>query len=116
MNKKPAKFNWLTKLNGIIRRKVKPDIFSAEYRDLSYRSNRWPTCACGQLCYMLPRYTGGEFGHLPEEPKDRTLRRLGIAFQVAIKEQRYRAARTIFRKIESRTAVLLRRMNRKAVA
>lgn len=99
--KAKKKFNWLVKLNALVRRK-RP-LTDEEYYNLRFRAAQWPTCACGQLCAALPR-------DCDAEPKDGELSQLGLRFYDKVAAKRWRGARATFRKIETRSAKLLAAM------
>jgi hypothetical protein len=95
-------FNWLVKLNALVRRK-RPLTDNEQY-DLETKAGSWPTCACGQLCQALPRISHSA------TPLDKTLQRLGLSFYSRIQHSRWSDALVAFRKIEKRSAKLLKEM------
>jgi hypothetical protein len=102
--KKPAEFNWLTRLRQLDRGNVKRP------RDLARlvrRAHSWPACACGQLCKQL-QPDGGL-------PRDLELRSLGMSFADYVARRRWRDALAVFRTIERRTAYLLKLAERGAI-
>lgn len=73
-------------------------------------ADNWVTCACGQLCKVLPRGSGNC-------PTDEKLYELGMDFAHAIDDLRHTGldedrlkALEILNKIEARTTLLLERM------
>ena len=90
--------NWLTTLTKLV---SNPKITGDKYNKLLDKSGQWPTCACGQLCKKLPREKDGE-------PKDRVLYRLGMGFVDEIIHKDWKQALKIFKKIERRSALLLK--------
>lgn len=95
-------------------------------------SGQWVTCACGNLCELLPRYeTESDFSsHMNGEPKDHLLGRLGYQFHERVEalaeetdegaitparfERLRRAAQVTLAKIERRSGVLIRGILREA--
>lgn len=100
---KPAKFNWLTTLRRLAKRKT--PITGREHGALKRRSGAWPTCACGQLCRRLPRGILG-IGN----PTDGELFWLGIGFNAQVKTRQWKEALATFLRIEARTTLLLKQM------
>ncbi len=91
-------FDWLKMLRSIIAGKVTVGPYlSAELRQLAMD---WPTCACGQLCKVLPRLEGGA-------PEDYRLADWGSEFAGAISGHQWQRALELFEKIEKRTTLLL---------
>lgn len=62
----------------------------------------WVTCACGQLCSVLPKKCYGG-----EEPADSKLSKLGNDFAIHIEKKRWSIAKEILNQIEARTNYLL---------
>lgn len=71
---------------------------------LELRSCSWVTCACGNQCASLPRSEGGE-------PKDSSLRQLGIVFHWDIISFEWAAAKETLAQIEARSAFLLQELS-----
>jgi hypothetical protein len=67
-NPKSVNFDWLLFLNKPVEEVKQIDVERA-----NRLSGDWPTCACGQLCQLLPRGEGNE-------PEDNVLYDLGIQF------------------------------------
>lgn len=102
MKKPKKKFNWLTRLNRLARaktRRFKP----RDFEKLVEMANGWPTCACGELCQSLPRLSQGE-------PEDSDLSVFGVKFYGRVLNCDWSGALATFRKIERRSAKLLRAM------
>ena len=64
----------------------------------------WATCACGQVCNVLPRKIGGS-------PIDFIASTLGMNFFYEIKQGRWIVAKKTLDKIEARTIFLLKQPN-----
>ena len=92
-----SKFNWITFLKRAIKKKpINRDC------DLAKRkSGWWTTCACGNLCKKLPRFSDGE-------PQDGQLSKMGMSFYRAICLHDWDLALSILYRIEKRTAKLLK--------
>lgn len=91
-------FDWLRMLRGIVAGKVK--VTSSLEQQLVTLASNWPTCACGQLCKLLPRGYKGQ-------PEDRPTYELGIIFNSCVQAGSWTGALSAFRDIEARTAQLL---------
>ena len=85
---------------------AKEEHSEGEWKQAAALAGGWPTCACGQLCKLLPRF--GVAG----APKDQLTRAIGIYFMEAVKRRDIRQARIQFDLIESRTAELLKEMTK----
>lgn len=68
--------------------------------DLMLRASIWVTCACGNLCSIIPRYSTGR-------PKDKELELLGNDFADAVEGNHFNLALSILDKIEARSAFLI---------
>jgi hypothetical protein len=77
-----------------------PEKGSEEHLDACDLAESWVTCACGNLCDIIPRYPIGS-------PVDEELQSLGIAFNNSIQDTRYDDAKEILDKIEKRSAELI---------
>jgi len=86
-------FNWFEAL-----KKKRKDIH--DWKLLQYRSNLWVTCACGNLCDIIPR---DEIG----SPIDWILRMLGYDFNTAIQKKYNKKALSILKLIEKRSTYLI---------
>lgn len=94
-------FNWLAVLKDLA---AGMPITQGEYERLVKKAGAWPTCACGQLCSLLPR--SGPLG----EPEDACLWSWGLTFYQSVKHRDWKYAMATFHKIEARTAELLEAM------
>jgi hypothetical protein len=103
-NKLPNGFNWLAVLKDLAAGAV---IDGNSFDTLVEMANMWPTCACGQLCSVLPRKEPYN------EPVDRTLYSLGLDFCYAIEETRWTEAMDLFHQIEARATELIIEMDHK---
>ena len=76
-----------------------------KYKIASYElSNEWITCACGQVCEVLPKY-------ISNAPKDGILFGLGVTFNNFIHENEFDEAKITLDEIEARTIFLLKQPN-----
>lgn len=73
-NPKSKHFDWLLFLNKPVEEVKQKDVEHAHRL-----SGDWPTCACGQLCQLLPRGQGNE-------PEDDVLYELGIQFNSVMEQ------------------------------
>lgn len=64
-------------------------------------SRNWISCACGQLCDLIPRSSSGR-------PLDQHLYNLGVAFHSSIVNKNKDYAKYILSKIEERSTELLK--------
>ena len=96
-----SNWKWYPYINlGIIN----PFFITDEKRIIAKRlSNNWVTCACGELCEVLPKIS-----HSNDRPLDKILANLGIKFHISIKFNDYEEAKEIMDKIELRTSFLLK--------
>jgi hypothetical protein len=88
-------FDWNVALQG---RKTKK-----QWVELEDRASDWITCACGNLCSVIPRRCGGE-------PLDFPLKDLGLRFYQDILKHRSIDAKKTLRNIEFRSAYLIEKM------
>ncbi len=88
-------FNWRTALKKAISRKQKTS------PSLTEKAKSWVTCACGNVCSVIPRYDGGS-------PKDNRLNNLGCTFYDDVNEGDFKAALVTLDKIEKRSGELLK--------
>ena len=70
----------------------------------NYLAGGWPTCACGQVCGVLPK---GKFS----APLDAKLYKLGNLFACSIEYKEWIDAKETLDKIEARTIFLLKQPN-----
>ena len=91
-------FHWLAALEEAAANphKMKDD----ETVALRRASSAWPTCACGELCRLLPR-------NWNERPLDGELTNLGGKFTILIALLQWDYALATFHAIEARAARLL---------
>lgn len=89
-------FDWFVWLRLAIK---KPPLYNKHQR-ARLLASQWATCACGQLCKMLPQLQQGG-------PSDRELRTLGFNFIHQIDTGRFLVALETMTQIECRTALLL---------
>jgi hypothetical protein len=83
--------------------------------DIVDKAGDWPTCAVGQLCKELPRYTEEEgYQYSDGEPKDEILAEFGSDFAEAIGDQDPLRAHYFMTKIEKRTITLLKKQPKRA--
>ncbi len=101
-------FNWLAALSA-------PIIKEETWWDLDRRANKWPTCACGNMCAVIPRNQSSIFGG-PGMPIDEQLKKLGIQFANQIQAKRKKDALKTFHAIEKRSLELIRVINKPAAA
>lgn len=94
---KPKEFNWLTTLEELVNGREASD---AEYLALREKACHWTTCACGDLCSVLPRHFSGQ-------PMDHLLTIYGLSFYDAVLGRDWRSALAILHRIERRTCKLL---------
>lgn len=91
-------FNWLAVLKDLAAGAPCDGELRARLND---RANRWPTCACGQLCASLPRNLSDG------SPVDSELHTLGSLFCGFVHGRSWIAAIETFRQIEERADYLL---------
>ena len=77
-----------------------PEKGSEEHLDACDLSQDWITCACGNLCDIIPRC-------ILDRPVDGKLQRLGIAFYNKIKDAEYDLAKETLVKIENRSLEII---------
>jgi len=92
-----------------------PEPYSTDHAALMNRSRSWVTCACGNQCAILPRYSFQERRltrapeHFYEEgtPRDAELMELGGQFHGAIISAAWTEAQRTLAAIERRSAQLI---------
>jgi hypothetical protein len=94
----PKNWEWYAFLNAS--EEVKEE-FTA---DASALANAWITCACGQICNVLPKTFFGS-------PRDREARYLGLDFNAQIQDENWDEAKITLDEIEARTIFLLKQPN-----
>jgi hypothetical protein len=77
-----------------------PKYFSNEHFDACDLAEAWVTCACGNLCDIIPRNQIGS-------PVDEELQRLGIMFHLDIDDGQWQNAKTTLWLIEKRSAEII---------
>ena len=97
-NEKP--FDWNKFLN-------KKEITQEEWENASELSSKWVTCACGNQCDLIPRYTSKHTFDAAGRPIDRVLSELGYEFYELIEMQNIKSSKLILAKIEQRSAYIL---------
>jgi hypothetical protein len=97
--KKP--FDWNSFLDKAIAGKVGAKALASAV----VRSKSWVTCACGNMCDLIPRK---EVGFTQGCPLDDTLASLGVDFFDHVKDGRYKSAKKTLAAIERRSAKLIK--------
>jgi hypothetical protein len=77
-----------------------PEYLSNKHNRACDLSSEWVTCACGNLCDIIPRSPLGC-------PIDEQLESLGVNFYYAVKEGDFMGAKEILAKIEKRSEELI---------
>jgi hypothetical protein len=77
-----------------------PEYLSEEHLEACDLSCEWVTCACGNLCDIIPRYPIGS-------PVDEELQYMGIDFDCEIKRADFMRAKEILAKIERRSEEII---------
>lgn len=95
--KNEAPFDW----NEFLERAIKGGISKSEYLKAVELSESWVTCACGNQCSAIPRFSGGC-------PVDMRLERLGIEFHDSVLLKLWEKAKEILERIEERSAQLIK--------
>ena len=90
-------FNWFEVLDNSQGKTI-------DWRELYNLSKRWVTCACGNLCDVIPRIEGG----MPFDPR---LQRLGMRFNDAIYNADRKEALIVLREIENRSIELIKEIS-----
>lgn len=99
LNIKRTYDNWLVLLTDLANGTLKPTY--TERTQIADAAQDWPSCACGQLCSILPRTTEGA-------PKDQTLYSLGLDFYNEVEDGDYYAALRSFKAIEAHSTKLVK--------
>ena len=97
---KGISINWNERLN-----RDKATITLFEWEEWKAGAERWPTCAVGNQCAVIPRRRSGE-------PQDVELYKLGHDFSKAIEAKQLKQAKYILQKIEARSAYLIAEINK----
>ncbi len=82
---------------------AKEEISVEEWMDMDTKASDWVTCACGNLCDIIPRYENGR-------PEDEELAMLGINFCSAIENLNKAYALETLALIEQRSATLIKKL------
>jgi hypothetical protein len=77
-----------------------PEYLSIEHYRACDLASEWVTCACGNLCDIIPRSPIGR-------PSDTELESLGVNFHYAVEEGDFIGAKEILDKIEKRSEELI---------
>jgi hypothetical protein len=103
-----APFDWNKELTAAIARFPGRQ----EHEKMVQLAAKWPTCACGNQCAIIPRWEENELpytvGAIPGMPKDDYLAILGIDFHQQIVRCNYREALEILHDIEHFSALIVR--------
>lgn len=102
--------NWNERINKIISGEV--EYGSMEHNVYMRDSGQWVTCACGNMCEIIPRNTNGVF---IGSPSDGTLFSLGIEFHAYITKANGPKAKNVLRKIEERSEFLIKEELKKTI-
>ena len=94
----PEGFDWFRILEALTDGAT---ITNEQSNKLVEMAGKWPACACGQLCQLLPRRA------VDKAPIDGTLNQLGHQFYVFIKAERWEYALRTMQRIEARSIRLL---------
>lgn len=94
------KFDWYDVLDRLIAGE-KPT--ESDRAAIQQRAGPWTTCACGQMCKLIPRDSA-------KTPLDQTLKNLGGSFAQLMAAGKYREARNVLDQIERRTSKILQDM------
>lgn len=78
-------------------------ITDEEWMAAKVRANDWVTCACGNQCSIIPRYSGGR-------PVDEFLSELGDRFAAFIDMREIFSAQNCLKSIEQRSAQLIQKI------
>jgi hypothetical protein len=79
-----------------------PEYASTEHLDACDLAEAWVTCACGNLCDIIPRST-----LKAGCPLDDKLEFLGIGFNNSIQDAKYDVAKEILARIEKRSEEII---------
>jgi hypothetical protein len=77
-----------------------PQYPSIEHYRACDLASEWVTCACGNLCDIIPRSPIGR-------PSDRELESLGVDFHYSVKGGEWQKAKEILAKIEKRSEEII---------
>jgi hypothetical protein len=82
-----------------------PEKGSEEHLDACDLAEDWVTCACGNLCDIIPRSTLGR-------PLDDKLESLGIDFNNSVQDARYDVGKETLAKIEKRSEEIIKELTK----
>lgn len=99
IGKKP--FDW----NAFLEKAIAGKVGKIAQDRAEERASKWTTCACGNMCDIIPRKTSG---FAIGAPLDEDLADHGQVFYTQIKSGNYKAAKVTLRKIERRSAKLIK--------
>tara|TARA_R110000822_G_scaffold27129_1_gene81254 strand:+ start:253 stop:570 length:318 start_codon:yes stop_codon:yes gene_type:complete len=91
----PNNWNWYAYLDA------DKEVHIEHYQKATDLSRCWVTCACGQLCKVLPK------DNFTNAPIDKILFDLGVSFQDSIIYNNFSKGKLILDEIEQRTFYLL---------
>lgn len=77
------------------------------YENLAHRSAGWVTCACGNQCAIIPRYSSTCSDGVEGMPMDDLLRSLGGQFYTHVAREGWDHAEAVLDEIESRSAIVI---------
>lgn len=89
-------FDW----NDFLDRAIDGDITEYEKNKAKILSDNWVTCACGNQCEAIPRYTDGS-------PMDFLLKSFGDDFGILIWSSEFKQAKRTLGEIEKRSAKII---------
>lgn len=99
-----APFDWNKALDAAIAQE--PEFET--WKDLKYRAMRWPSCACGNQCAIIPRNDDPEDESGHGAPNDPDLFQLGLGFYSHVEQRQWAFAKQTLVYIEDRAEILIR--------
>jgi hypothetical protein len=99
--KKP--FDW----NAFLKKAIAGSITSREKSKAYMLACSWVTCACGNQCAIIPRWA---MSGIEGAPIDSKLYYLGRHFMFEIGDEQYDTAKATLKKIERRSACLIKKI------
>lgn len=97
-----APFDWNKWLDAAIKKTPSED----ECEAMVQKAGAWTTCACGNMCAIIPRKGDPSYWQ-SGEPVDSALMSLGMWFYDCIKTKRWGRAKEVLAKIEARSTILI---------
>ena len=94
----PKNWDWYAFLNA------SKEVKEENKHRADYLAGGWKTCACGQVCDVLPKGVN-------DSPKDEEANELGVKFYYNIEEEKWDEAKETLDEIEARTIFLLKQPN-----